>query len=61
MEETNTCVDFRYGKIIFNKKDYYIGRSLQLYGEFSQGEADLFEQLAFLSSDDSFHLTIPYI
>ncbi len=45
MEETNTCVDFRYGKIIFNKKDYYIGRSLQLYGEFSQGEADLFEQL----------------
>ena len=34
MEPMNVCMDFRYGKIIFNKLDQYIGKSLRVYGEF---------------------------
>jgi len=34
-----TC---RYGEMVFNRHDRYIGRSLELYGEFSEGEARLF-------------------
>ena len=34
-----TC---RYGEMVFNRHDRYIGRSLELYGEFSQSEAELF-------------------
>lgn len=45
MFKYNLCQDFRYGKIIFNLLDKYIGKSLHLYGEFSQGEADLFTQI----------------
>ena len=41
----NLCHDFRYGKIIYNVLDRWVGRSLQYYGEFSQGEAELFAQL----------------
>jgi len=32
----------RYGQMLYNSNDTYIGRSLDLYGEYSQGEADLF-------------------
>lgn len=32
----------RYGMMIYNKNDAYIGRSLDLYGEFSEEEVDLF-------------------
>lgn len=45
MQPINICHEFRYGKIIYNQLDQYIGKSLKLYGEFSQGEAVLFEQL----------------
>ncbi len=41
----NLCHDFRYGKIMYNQLDEFVGKSLRLYGEFSQGEADLFEQI----------------
>lgn len=32
----------RYGMMIYNKNDAYIGKSLDLYGEFSEEEVDLF-------------------
>lgn len=41
----NLCHDFRYGKIIYNVLDQWVGRSLPYYGEYCQGEADLFAQL----------------
>ena len=41
----NLCHDFRYGKIIYNTLDMYVGKSLKLYGEYCQGEADIFEQV----------------
>ncbi len=37
----------RYGPMLFLDTDEYIGRSLDLYGEFSQGELDLLEPLIF--------------
>ena len=45
MWPVNLCHDFRYGKIMYNQLDQFIGRSLRLYGEYSQGEADIFEQI----------------
>lgn len=35
----------RYGYMVYNKYDRYIGRSLDLYGEFSYFEAELFSQI----------------
>ncbi len=35
----------RYGQMLYNLNDQYIGRSLDLYGEFSEGEVDLFRQI----------------
>jgi FkbM family methyltransferase len=35
----------RHGYMLYNVHDVYIGRSLDLYGEFSEGETDLFRQL----------------
>jgi FkbM family methyltransferase len=32
----------RYGQMLYNFRDIYIGRSLDLYGEYSQGEVELF-------------------
>lgn len=32
----------RYGEMVFNRFDRYVGRSLELYGEFSEREAELF-------------------
>jgi FkbM family methyltransferase len=37
--------DCRYGRMIFPMQDKYVGRSLALYGEFSEGEAELFRAL----------------
>ncbi|GEM_PF-738548 len=34
----------RYGLMLYNIYDKYIGRSLELYGEFSEGEPELFKQ-----------------
>jgi len=45
MKNMNLCHDFRYGKIMYNQLDAYVGRSLKLYGEFSQGEAEAFDLL----------------
>lgn len=45
MKNMNICHDFRYGKIMYNVLDEYVGKSLKLYGEYSQGEADLFDRL----------------
>lgn len=35
----------RYGVMIYNVNDLYIGRSLDLYGEYSEGEVELFKQI----------------
>jgi FkbM family methyltransferase len=35
----------RYGQLLYNANDKYVGRSFDLYGEFSEGESDLFRQL----------------
>ncbi|MDP6474085.1 MAG: FkbM family methyltransferase [Alphaproteobacteria bacterium] len=35
----------RHGLMLYNMSDIYIGRSLDLYGEYSYGEADLFERV----------------
>jgi FkbM family methyltransferase len=37
--------DCRYGRMLYPVKDQYVGRSLALYGEFSEGEAEIFRQL----------------
>ncbi len=37
-----TC---RYGQMLYNIHDQYIGKSLDAYGEFSQGEVEIFQQL----------------
>jgi FkbM family methyltransferase len=36
----------RYGTMLYNPKDAYVGRSLDLYGEFSEGEVKTLMQLA---------------
>lgn len=41
----NQLKDCRYGKMLFNVNDVYIGRSLQFYGEFSEGECEAFRQV----------------
>jgi len=38
----NKC---RYGQMIYPARDEYVGRSLALYGEFSQGETEIFKTL----------------
>jgi FkbM family methyltransferase len=35
----------RYGMMLFNPKDIYVGKSFDLYGEFSEGEVSLFRDL----------------
>ena len=35
----------RYGRMIYNVNDQYIGRSLDLYGEYSEGEVEVFRQI----------------
>ena len=37
--------DCRHGRMLFLPNDLYVGRSLDLYGEFSEAEAQLFESL----------------
>lgn len=40
----NRTKECRHGTMVYNIHDMYIGRSLDLYGEFSEGEIDLFSQ-----------------
>jgi FkbM family methyltransferase len=44
----NEVVRGRYGHMIYNKHDIYIGRAVGKYGEFSESEVDLFRQLCTL-------------
>jgi FkbM family methyltransferase len=37
----------RHGTMLFNFNDIYIGRSLDLYGEWTEGEVELFQQLIY--------------
>jgi FkbM family methyltransferase len=41
----NVLTEARYGTVLYNKNDMYIGRSFDLYGEFSEGEVEVFRQL----------------
>ncbi len=41
----NALVKARYGYMLFNKNDTYIGRAIEKYGEFSELEAALFKQV----------------
>ncbi|MDR2697204.1 MAG: FkbM family methyltransferase [Holophagales bacterium] len=38
----NKC---RYGQMVYPARDEYVGRSLSLYGEFSEGEAEIFKAI----------------
>ena len=38
----------RHGPMVYPLTDRFVGRSLDRYGEFSQGEADLFGQIVAL-------------
>jgi FkbM family methyltransferase len=44
-QDYNTLTDTRYGQMLVNRHDRYVGKSLLEYGEFSKGEADLFAEL----------------
>lgn len=41
----NSLKTCRYGQVLFNQHDQYIGRSLDLYAEFSEGEVEVFRQI----------------
>ena len=41
----NQLAKARHGYVLYNQNDVYIGRSIAKYGEYSQGEIDLLEQL----------------
>ncbi len=41
----NRSAECRYGTLLFNQNDRFIGKSLELYGEYSEGEIDLFRQV----------------
>lgn len=43
LEQFNVLADCRHGRMVFNRHDRYLGRSLLTYGEFSQGEGEFFE------------------
>lgn len=43
--EFNKLKDCRYGMVLFNVNDQYIGKSLDNYGEYSEGEINIFRQL----------------
>ncbi len=42
----NRLKNCRYGPMLYNIHDTFIGRSLDIYGEFSEGEIELFRQVA---------------
>jgi len=41
----NQVKDCKYGKVLFNTRDIYVGKSFELYGEFSDAEVELFQQM----------------
>lgn len=44
-ETYNRLKACRHGQMLYNIHDMYIGRSLDLYGEYSEGEVELFRQV----------------
>lgn len=45
LPEYYRLLDTRYGRMLVNPNDIYIGGAFDLYGEFSEGEAAIFRQL----------------
>lgn len=43
--EINQLIAAKHGWMLVNRNDYYIGRSIIEFGEFSEGEIDVFSQL----------------
>jgi hypothetical protein len=43
-EQFNRITKTRYGMMIYNKNDAYIGRSIEKYGEYSELETVIFDQ-----------------
>ena len=41
----NDLIKMRYGWMVYNKNDSYIGKSIKEYGEWSQGEIDLCKKI----------------
>jgi FkbM family methyltransferase len=41
----NQIKETRHGRMLYNINDEYVGRSLDLYGEYSEGEIDLFSRV----------------
>lgn len=44
-ESYNRLKECRHGQMLYNINDIYIGRSLDVYGEYSEGEIELFKQI----------------
>lgn len=42
---SNRLVRAKHGLMLFNRHDLYVGRSLDQYGEYSEAESELFEQV----------------
>jgi FkbM family methyltransferase len=45
VSEFNRLQQSRHGLVLYNANDTYVGRSFELYGEFSEGEVQLFQQI----------------
>lgn len=45
IEPFNQVARVRYGQVIYNQNDQYIGRSLEMYAEFSGLETSVFDQI----------------
>lgn len=43
--EFNRLKDTRHGRMLYNINDQYVGRSLDLYGEYSEREVDFFKRV----------------
>jgi FkbM family methyltransferase len=44
-EPFNRLRECRYGTLLYNVNDRYVGQALDLYGEYSEGEVDLFRRI----------------
>jgi FkbM family methyltransferase len=45
VEPFNRLKDCRHGQMLYNFHDQYVGKSLDLYGEYSEAELELFRQI----------------
>ncbi len=44
-DQFNVLTSTRFGQVLVNRNDFYVGKSLIVYGEYSWGEVELFRQL----------------